>query len=112
MGVKPSTKTAVYSNNLNKEEAYRIQEHCSKEGINAAFGIGTNFSNDVLIDGKPLNIVIKMVSAQASPDSDRWIDTVKLSDDTGKNTGKSKVVQLCKDTLDIKEEIKLEKDPA
>lgn len=105
MGVKPSTKTAIYSNNLNKEEAWRIQEHCNKqgEGINASFGIGTNFSNDILVDQKPLNIVIKMTAAQAIPGSDEWIDTVKLSDDLGKNTGKSKSVQLCKDTLNIPE---------
>lgn len=108
MGIKPSTKTAVYSNNLNKEEAWRIQEHCNTkgEGINAAFGIGTNFSNDV--GAKPLNIVIKMTSAQAIPGSDEWVDTVKLSDEKGKNTGKSKTVQLCKDTLNIKEVVELD----
>jgi len=111
MGVKPSTKTAVYSNGLNKEEAWKIQEYCDTkgEGINAAFGIGTNFSNDILVDDKPLNIVIKMIAAQANPDSNRWIDTVKLSDDVGKHTGKQKAVQLCKDTLDIKEIKELEK---
>jgi len=108
MGILPSTKTAVYSNNLNKEEAWRIQEHCNTkgEGIKAAFGIGTNFSND--IGAKPLNIVIKMTSAQAIPGSDEWVSTVKLSDDAGKNTGKSKVVQLCKDTLNIKEVVELD----
>lgn len=106
MGVLPSTKTCVFSNNLNTEEAWRIQEHCNAkgEGIKAAFGIGTNFSNDVGV--KPLNIVIKLTSAQAITGSDEWIDTVKLSDDKGKNTGKPKEVQLCKDTLGIKEEVK------
>lgn len=106
MGVLPSTKTCVFSNNLNTEEAWRIQEHCNTkgEGIKAAFGIGTNFSNDVGV--KPLNIVIKLTSAQAITGSDEWIDTVKLSDDKGKNTGKTKEVQLCKDTLGIKGEIK------
>lgn len=101
MGVLPSTKTAVYSNNLNKEEAYRIQQHCNTkgEGINAAFGIGTNFSNDVGV--KPLNIVIKMISAQANPDSDEWIDTVKLSDDEGKHTGQGDSVELAQKILGI-----------
>lgn len=105
-GILPSTKTCVFSNNLNIEEAWRIQEHCNTKGkgIKAAFGIGTNFSNDVGV--KPLNIVIKLTSAQAIPGSDEWVDTVKLSDDKGKNTGKSKEVQLCKDTLNIKEETK------
>lgn len=99
--IKPSTKTAVYSNNLNKEEAWRIQEHCNTkgEGINAAFGIGTNFSNDVGV--KPLNIVIKMVSAQAIPGSDEWIDTVKLSDDEGKHTGHGDSVELAQRDLGI-----------
>jgi nicotinate phosphoribosyltransferase len=106
MGVDPSSKTAVFSNNLNKEEAYRIHEHCIKkgDGIKAAFGIGTNFSNDVGV--KPLNIVIKMTSAQAIPGSDEWVDTVKLSDDLGKNTGKTKAVNLCRETLNIQEETK------
>ncbi len=101
MGVLPSTKTAVYSNNLNKEETYRIQQHCNKqgEGIKAAFGIGTNFSNDVGV--KPLNIVIKMVSAQAIPDSDEWVDTVKLSDDEGKHTGHGDSVDLAQKILNI-----------
>lgn len=113
LGIKPSTKTGVYSNNLNKEEAYRIQEHCNKngDGFNAAFGIGTNFSNDIMVDTKPLNIVIKMIAAQSIPGSNKWNSTVKLSDDLGKNTGKSTEVQLCKDTLEIKEVKELITDP-
>lgn len=108
MGVLPSTKTAVYSNNLNKDEAYRIQQHCNKqgEGIHAAFGIGTNFSNDVGV--KPLNIVIKMVSAQAIPDSDEWLDTVKLSDDEGKHTGHGDSVELAQKMLGIYKKKELE----
>lgn len=99
--ISPFTKTAVFSNNLNKEEAWRIQEHCNTkgEGINASFGIGTNFSNDVGV--KPMNMVIKMVSAQAIPDSDEWIDTVKLSDDEGKHTGSKDSVELAQKTLGI-----------
>ena len=99
-GIKPSTKTAVFSNNLNKEEALRIQEHCNKngEGINAAFGIGTNFSNDV--GAKPLNIVIKMVAAQAH-DNDDWTNTVKLSDDEGKHTGHGDSVEMAQRELGI-----------
>jgi len=113
MGIKPSTKNLVFSNNLNTTTAIEIHEHCIRQGedIGHAFGIGTNFSNDV--GAKPLNIVIKMVAAQANPDTDEWIETVKLSDDVGKNTGKSKTVQLCKDTLNIKEEVKEKQvDPA
>lgn len=107
MGILPSTKTCVFSNNLNTNEAIRIQEHCRDkgEGVKVAFGIGTNLSNDVGV--KPLNIVIKLTSAQAIPGSDEWVDTVKLSDDKSKNTGKTKVVQLCKDTLDIEDKIEI-----
>jgi hypothetical protein len=54
-------------------------------------------------------MVIKIVSAQAIPGSDEWIDTVKLSDDLGKNTGNNKAIQLCKDTLNIPEAKELEK---
>lgn len=99
--IKPSTKTAVFSNNLNTVEAYRIQQHANQhgDGINIAFGIGTNFTNDVGI--KPLNIVIKMVSAQAIPGSDEWIDTVKLSDDEGKHTGHGDSVEIAQRTLGI-----------
>jgi nicotinate phosphoribosyltransferase len=101
MGIVPSTKTLIFSNNLNKDEAYSIQQHCNKagEGIKCAFGIGTNFSNDVGV--KPLNIVIKMTSAQAIPGSDEWVDTVKLSDDKGKNTGNPDMVDLCQRELNI-----------
>lgn len=101
MGINPSTKTAVFSNNLNKDEAWRIQDHCNKkgDGINVAFGIGTNFTNDVGV--KPLNIVIKMVSAQAIPSSEEWVDTVKLSDDEGKHTGHGNSVELAKSVLGI-----------
>jgi len=99
--IQPSTKTAVFSNNLNTEEAYRIQQHANKngDGINVAFGIGTNFTNDVGV--KPLNIVIKMVSAQAIPGSDEWVDTVKLSDDAGKHTGHGDSVEIAQKTLGI-----------
>lgn len=100
-GIKPSTKTAVFSNNLNMDEAWRIQEHANQhgQGINIAFGIGTNFTNDVGV--KPLNIVIKMVAAQAIPDSDEWVDTVKLSDDEGKHTGHGDSVEIAQKTLGI-----------
>lgn len=117
MGITPSTKTLVFSNNLKTisdkkdESAVDIHEYCMKqgEGIGHSFGIGTHFSNDIMIDTKPLNMVIKIVSAQAIPGSDEWIDTVKLSDDLGKNTGNNKAIQLCKDTLNIPEIKELEK---
>jgi nicotinate phosphoribosyltransferase len=62
-----------------------------------SFGIGTNFTNDV--GAKPLNIVIKLM--EAKPDNQEWIPTVKLSDNKGKHTGDEKVIQLCKNVLNI-----------
>ena len=102
MGIAPSTKTLIFSNALTKDTAKEIHMHCinNGDGIGHSFGIGTNFSNDVGV--KPLNIVIKLVAAQANPDSDEWIDTVKLSDDLGKNTGSNDAVKLANDTLGIK----------
>jgi nicotinate phosphoribosyltransferase len=109
MGILPSTKTLIYSNNLNKDSAFEIHEHCIKKAddVKHSFGIGTNFSNDVGV--KPLNIVIKMVSAQANPDSDEWIDTVKLSDDEGKHTGHGDSVELAQKMLGIYKQKELEK---
>ena len=46
--------------------------------------------------------ISKMVAAQAIPNSTEWVPTVKLSDDEGKHTGSEKEVNLCLDTLGIK----------
>lgn len=101
LNIKPSSKVIVFSNALTTESAVAIRDYCIKSGkdIGSGFGIGTHLSNDVGV--KPLNIVIKMVAAQAIPNSTEWISTVKLSDDEGKHTGSEQEVQLCIDTLRI-----------
>jgi nicotinate phosphoribosyltransferase len=75
---------------------------CDKT-IKDIYGIGTWFTND-FPDVKPLNIVIKLVACMVNSDwtvGDEWVDTVKLSDDEGKNTGKKEEIALCKATLGL-----------
>lgn len=91
-----SSKTIVYSDNLNKTKAVELTKYSKSLGIKSSCGIGTNFSNDVGV--KPLNMVIKL--SQVLVDG-IWIDVVKLSDSETKHTGTEKEIQLCKDTLRI-----------
>lgn len=94
--INPHYKMALFSDNLKSiQQIKKIHEHCLHK-INDRYGIGTWFSNDVGV--KPLNIVIKLVACNFDG---RWIDTVKLSDDKGKNTGNSNVVSLCKQILGL-----------
>jgi nicotinate phosphoribosyltransferase len=97
LGINPASKTIVFSDNLDVERACRLKHYCDGK-IQCSFGIGTNLTNDVGV--KPLNIVIKMTACQ--PDGvGEWIPTVKLSDDSGKHTGATKEVELCKRLLNI-----------
>lgn len=101
VGVDPTTKTFAFTNGLDWDAALAIHEFCHKngEGVRRTYGIGTWCSNDVGVPA--MNIVIKMVEAQAIPDNDEWIPTVKLSDDLGKNTGDQEEVRKCKEALRI-----------
>ncbi len=99
LNINPADKTIVFSDALNKELSLQIAEYCKQngEGIRNSFGIGTNLTNDVGF--KPLNMVIKMVAAFIF---DEWIETVKLSDNPGKHTGDSEMVDLAQRLLGIK----------
>lgn len=93
--IDPLMKTIVFSNNLNPEEVLRISDYCRGK-IKYSFGIGTNTTNDIGI--KPLNIVIKMT--EAIPDAfEKFIPTIKLSDDLGKHSGKADEIELCERDL-------------
>ncbi len=81
--IDPMSKTIIFSDGLNIEKAIIIQKYCAGK-IKCAFGIGTNFSNDV--GAIPLNIVIKLWSIAANRNA-RRIPVVKLSDEPGKHTG-------------------------
>lgn len=99
LGIDPRSKTIVFSDGLNPEKALQIAHHCSANGIKCSFGIGTNLTNDV--EGvKPLNMVIKMTSADTCGDGN-WVPTIKLSDVEGKHTGDPKMIEACKVVLGV-----------
>jgi nicotinate phosphoribosyltransferase len=79
-GIDPMTKQLVFSDGLDFEEAYRIDDVFIGR-INVSFGIGTNLTND--FEGVlPLQIVIKMTKCNGRP-------VAKISDAPGKT--------MCKD---------------
>ncbi len=96
IGIDPITKTIVFSDAINNIPLVKSIAAACDGVIRDSYGIGTWFSNDVGL--KPLNIVIKMSDCLVRND---WVPTIKLSDDTGKNTGDPKMVQLCKNTFNI-----------
>jgi nicotinate phosphoribosyltransferase len=75
MGIDPKTKTIVFSDGLNIENAYRLFDKFNKR-IKVSFGIGTHITND-FPDFKALQIVLKMTKCNGSP-------VAKLSDSAGK----------------------------
>lgn len=90
-------KTIVFSDSLDVDKCIELQKVTEKEGFNTSFGVGTHLTNDfqhIQTGGKstPLNIVIKISSANGKP-------AVKLSDNLGKNTGDSQEVQRAKEEL-------------
>ena len=101
--------TIVFSDSLNIEKSLDYKQYAEQAGFQPTFGIGTFFTSKLLLrtevtltkslddfvhdtDGSkstPLNIVIKLSSAEGHP-------AVKLSDDMGKNTGDSQEVEKAK----------------
>lgn len=83
LNIDPMTKTLVFTDGLNFEQALNICEHF-RDRIQVSFGIGTFLANDMgdYINDKgeayqPLSIVIKMVSCNDSP-------VAKISDEPEK----------------------------
>ncbi len=95
--IDPSTKTIVFSDSLDVETVRQIREFCNGR-IRDVYGIGTFLTNDVGV--KPLNIVIKLLSCKQDNRAP-WLNTVKLSDDTGKHMGNQNEVRICQDTLKV-----------
>ena len=77
--IDPHTKTLVFSDSLDIPTTLTIYDAFA-DRVPTGFGIGTNLTNDV--GYTPLNIVMKLVSANGQP-------VAKLSDSPGKN--------LCRD---------------
>ena len=98
LGIDPMEKTIIFSDSLNPNLACEIKEYCAGK-IKSSFGIGTNFTNDINVNIKPLNIVIKLSYVLVN---DEWYDIVKLSDSVGKHMGTDDEVKLCKQILKIK----------
>ncbi len=83
LGIDPMTKTLVFTDGLNFEQALDICEHFQGR-VQVSFGIGTSLANDmgnyVNEQGEayqPLSIVIKMVTCNGSP-------VAKISDEPEK----------------------------
>ena len=100
LGIDPKTKQVIFSNALDVDSAIEIQKY-AVDYCQPSFGIGTHFTND--FDGvKPMNIVIKLIAAKITESWDFYNDTCKLSEDTGKHTGRPEVVRRFMDALDFK----------
>ncbi|WP_249975801.1 nicotinate phosphoribosyltransferase [Vreelandella olivaria] len=96
LGIDPLSKTIIFSDALTPEKVERIQTFCQNR-IGMAFGIGTNFTNDVGVE--PMNMVIKMVEAR--PEGQDWLPVIKLSDVPDKHTGDQDMISLAKRVLSL-----------
>ena len=90
-------KVIVFSDSLNVDLCLKYKKAAEDAGFQPTFGVGTFLTNDFtrLSDGKksvPLNIVIKLSSANGRP-------AVKISDNIGKNTGDKGTVEEVKRRL-------------
>jgi nicotinate phosphoribosyltransferase len=91
------TKTIVFSDSLNLDLCFQYKKIAEEAGFQPTFGVGTFFTNDFVHTGSgkkstPLNIVIKLSSANGNP-------AVKISDNIGKNTGDKPTVEKVKHLL-------------
>jgi nicotinate phosphoribosyltransferase len=95
LGIPTSNKRLVFSDNLNDAKYIALDKHF-RQVAQPVGGIGTFFTNDVGV--KPLNMVIKMTSADFGHGP---VDVVKLSDEAGKHTGKPEAIAQAKRELNI-----------
>ncbi|TGX83525.1 nicotinate phosphoribosyltransferase [Palleniella muris] len=93
LGLDPSTKQVVFSNALDEESAIELHKAVNGRVIDS-YGIGTALSADgALWDIKPSNIVIKLLGIKMT-EKRHWSKTCKMSEDKGKVTGDSDIIQI------------------
>ncbi len=99
LGIDSRTKQVIFSNALTTDDAIAIQQY-AKDLCQPSYGIGTHFTND--FEGvQPMNTVIKLVAVKITEAWPFYNDTCKLSEDTGKHTGKPEVVRRFMEALHI-----------
>ncbi|KAK9367828.1 Quinolinate phosphoribosyl transferase [Lipomyces kononenkoae] len=94
-GIDKSKKVVVFSDSLDVEACKTYKKATDKADMLCSFGVGTFFTNDFHSltpphhKSTPLNIVIKLSSANGKP-------AIKISDNLGKNTGDKATVEKVK----------------